>query len=321
MSAWRARLWAQVAALDYGVLLPALARLPRGAARPLWLLRGLVNAVFDWDWRTLSLGHGYVRRSTMMAMRALRALSPHPLPPAATLTLRRYLCNSREEADCWRLLHLDYGRLSHEIRGLEPLLQARREGRGVVLLTGHFDSLYVGLALLARAGLTVNLMSSAITQQQAVPPAIRRHFQRKIASLETLLAPGRVVHFEDDLGFFFQALRRGEIVVIACDGPSTTPKRATEVDFLGARRPMAPGPRVLAERASATVAMYRCQESRFGHFEVEVTEPLTLEQGGLQLAFHAFESHLLAQPWRWWAADLHPTYAALPARLPQEEHA
>ena len=311
MSRWSARrawCWRQVAAADYGWAVPALARLPRPLARPLWMLRGLVNAAMDWDWRTLSLGHGYVRRSTMLAMRAIRAHATQRLPPAPWLTLRRYLCASREEVDCWRLQRFDAARV--RVHGLEPVLRARDQGRGLVLMTGHFDSLYVGLAALARAGLRVNVMSSAITQQDAVPPAIRRHHQRKIDALNALLAPARVAHFEDGLGFFVRALRRGEVVLIACDGPSTSDKRAAEVDFLGARRPMAPGPQALAELADAPLAMYCCRETHPGRFEVEISEPHTLAEDGLQRAYAVFERQLLAEPWRWWAADLYPTYQA-----------
>ena len=64
-----------VARLDYGLVLPLLARLPRWLARPLWILRGCINYAMDWDWRTLSLGHGYVREATQHAMAQLRLLA------------------------------------------------------------------------------------------------------------------------------------------------------------------------------------------------------------------------------------------------------
>jgi lauroyl/myristoyl acyltransferase len=302
-----------VARLDYGLVLPLLARLPRWLARPLWLLRGCINYAMDWDWRTLSLGHGYVREATQHAMAQLRLQAPEGSLPRR-LTLRRFLCMSREEVEAVRLNRLDRKTIQARITGLEPLLKARDNQQGVVLLTAHFDSLYVGLAALAEAGLTVNLMATRLTDDAMVPPAISRHFATKAVALNRLLAPGRVMHFEDSLRVFVSALRRGEIVVIACDGPSTSQDRSQPVDFLGARRLMASGPQFLAKAGHAPLALYTCQEGPSGHFTVEVTEPVTLDNGGLQQAYAALERHLLSHPWQWWAADLYRTY--VPAETP-----
>jgi hypothetical protein len=79
-----------VAWLDYGLVLPALARLPRALAWPLLVVRGAVNFAFDWDWRTLALGHGYVRSATLEAMRQLVTLSGSRQSPL-WLTLKRYV--------------------------------------------------------------------------------------------------------------------------------------------------------------------------------------------------------------------------------------
>lgn len=302
-----------VARLDYGLVLPLLARLPRWLARPLWILRGCINYAMDWDWRTLSLGHGYVREATQHAMAQLRLQAKEGTLPRR-LTLRRFVCMSREEVEAARLTHLDRKTIQARITGLEPLLQARDKRQGVVLMTAHFDSLYVGLAALAEAGLTVNLMSTKLTDDAMVPPAISRHFATKAVALNRLLAPGRVTHFEDSMRFFVSALRRGEIVVIACDGPSTSQDRSQPVDFLGAQRRMASGPQFLARAGHAPLALYTCQEGPGGHFTVEVTEPTPLEEGGLQRAYTALERRLLAHPWQWWAADLYRTYVTAEAK-------
>ena len=301
---WLAR---GVARLDYGWALPLLARLPHWLARPLWILRGCVNYAMDWDWRTLSLGHGYVREATEHAMAQLRVQAGSHASPQR-LTLRRFVCMSREEVQAARLSRLDRATIDARITGLEHLLKARDRQQGVVLMTAHFDSLYVGLAALAQAGLRVNLMSTKLTDDAMVPPAISRHFATKAAALNRLLAPGKVTHFEDSMRFFVSALRRGEIVVIACDGPSTSQDRSQPVDFLGERRLMASGPQFLARAGAAALALYTCQEGPHGHFAVEITEPASLDDGGLQRAYTALEGHLLAHPWQWWAADLYRTY-------------
>ena len=311
---FRHRISKVIAWLDYGWLLPWLARLPHWLARPLVALRGCINYVFDFDWRTLSLGHGYVRPATHNAMAQLVQLAGSRASPRL-LTLRRYLCTSREEVDSWRLSRLDYQNLPHRIQGLELLLASQARGQGVVLLTAHVDSLYIGLALLARAGLRIHLMATRITSDPRVPAAITEHYARKTAALNALLAPGQVVTFEDNMRFFIRALRKGDIVVMACDGVSTSTERADPVQFLGGPQLMASGPQFLAKTTQAAIALFSCYQAKDGRFLIDVSEPFNLAQDGLQRAFSTLEGQLLAAPWRWWGADQMRSYIQAPSAL------
>ncbi|TXH37413.1 MAG: hypothetical protein E6Q94_02370, partial [Burkholderiaceae bacterium] len=187
--------------------------------------------------------------------------------------------------------------------GLEGLLEAQAQGKGVVLLTAHFDSLYIGLALLARAGARIHLMATRITSHPQVPPDITRHFDHKIATLDRLLAPGCVARFEDGVRPFVRALRQGDTVMLACDGVGTAMERPNPVNFLGAERLMASGPQFLAEKTGALVALYSCYEDARGVFRIRVSAPMSLADGGLQHAYSLLQEQLLAMPWRWWAAD------------------
>ena len=300
-----------VAWLDYGLVLPVLARLPRALAWPLLVVRGAVNFAFDLDWRTLALGHGYVRNATLAAMRQLVTLTGSGQSPV-WLTFKRYVCASREEVDCWRLQRLDYARVAHSIEGLEGLLQTRARGQGVVLLTAHFDSLYIGLALLARTGAQIHLMATRITSNPQVPPAITRHFDHKIDTLGALLAPARVARVEDGMRYFMRALQQGDAVMMACDGVGTSTDRPSPVYFLGAQRLMASGPQFLAEKTGALVALFSCYQDSSGVFRVSVSEPVALSDGGLQRAYGLLEEQLLTMPWRWWAADQMCNYVTAP---------
>ena len=297
-----------VANLDYGYLLPMISKLPLWAARPCWVARGVVNFMLDWDWRTFSLGHGYVRGATFRAMCAL--LRPHPkLPHPFFLTLLRFVCMSREEVDCLRLSTLDYSKVNYRVSGLEYLQQAQRDRAGVILVTAHFDSLYIGLVLMARAGLKINLMSTRITDDPSVPSAISNHFETKVSSLNRLLSPGQVRNHEDNMHYFVKALKRGEIVVIAGDGPATTSGRSQAVNFLGRKRYMSAGPQFLAQSTNSFLASYTNQLSSDGCFDISISLPTRLAEGGLQSAYSALEAQILMQPWRWWAADLMQAYA------------
>ena len=296
--------------IDYSLCLPLLAYLPRRWTRPLETLRGWINWRADFDWRTLSLGHGYIRAATERGM--ARVVQQTGRPASATelcqLTRQRFICTSREELDSWRLKRIDYARLPHHIAGLEHLLTARDQGVGVILAKAHSDSLYIGLALLARAGLTVNLMGTKVIFDSRVPPGIKKHYEQKAEALNYLLAPGKLVFIEDSISFFVKALRRGEIVVIASDGPSSSPDRATPVNFLGEQLLMSSGLEFLAHMTNSPISFYECHEQDHQHFQLRISKPLYLKEGGLQQSYYEMEQSLKANPGRWWAADQYANY-------------
>ena len=172
----------------------------------------------------------------------------------------------------------------------------------------HSDSLYIGLALLARAGLTVNLMGTRVIFDPRVPSAIYNHYLQKSNAINQILAPGRLVFIEDGILFFVKALRRGEIVVIASDGPSSTPERATPVQFLGELLMMSSGLEFLARTTQSPIAFYDCQEKPGQQFDIHISQPLLLENDGLQQSYREMEKSLMAHPGSWWAADQYVNY-------------
>jgi lauroyl/myristoyl acyltransferase len=221
--------------LDYRVFLRLMAVLPRWLALPFVWLRGGLNFLFDADWRTLSLGQQYVRTATQKTMQAWHQKQTHPTTywqQPTWLTLRRYLHTSIEEYDATHLKQVCDTSPFH-IDGLEWLKQAQAQKIGVVLVHAHFDSLYPGLIFLAQQGLRVNLVSTRLMFDQRVCAGASQHFAHKMAQLNQALAPGGVFHVEENLLFFTRALKNGEIVVIAGDGPASSPSRATEVSFWG----------------------------------------------------------------------------------------
>ena len=295
-----------IARFDYGLVLPGLAKLPPGLAKWPLRLRGLINWAFDLEWRTITLRHGYIRSATLQAMREIAKLRGNGWP--RWWTLRRFVCASREECDALRLATTNFNQLAWTGRGLDDVVTATRRGQGVVLLTGHFDSLYMGLMVLAKHGVIVNLMSSKIMEDERVPPSIRDLFARKIGTMAQQFSPGRVLHFEDGMKPFIDALKQGEVLVIACDAPSVTEGRASTVDFLGRRFLMAPGPEFFARKTQALVSLYSCVQKGDLSFEIECSPLLSLEEGGLQKAFDCLDVKIRKEPWRWWAADLYRTF-------------
>ena len=295
-----------ISRFDYSLVLPSLAKLPPALAIWPLRLRGLINWAFDLEWRTITLRHGYVREATFQAMQEIAKLRGNGSP--RWWTLRRFVCASREECDALRLASTDVSQLAWTAQGLDDVVAATRQGRGVVLLTGHFDSLYMGLMVMASSGVTVNLMSSKIMEDERVPVPIRDLFARKIAAMAKQFAPGRVLHFEDGMKPFIDGLKRGEVLVIACDAPSVTEGRASAVDFLGRRFLMAPGPEFFTQKTQALVSLYSCVQKSDLSFEIECSPLHSIEEGGLQKAFDCLDVKIRREPWRWWAADLYRTF-------------
>ena len=305
---------AWIARLDYGLAVPLLARLPRAWSEPLVRLRGQLHAAWDLDWRTLSLGRRYVRPATQQGMQALAQLQGHGGDGELVqrLVRERYVCVAREEVDSLRLKRLDFDRLDCEFIGLEGLLAAQRQGQGVLLAKAHHDSIYIGLGALVHAGVALHLMATRVVFDARVPPAVQAHYASKWVGLNRILAPGHLAFIEDGLGFFVKALRQGQAVAIACDGPSSTPQRASPVDFLGRRLLMSSGLEFLARVTRSPIAFYSCQELPGQRFRVTVTPPVLLEDGGLQKAYDALQQMLLARPGPWWAADQYAGYIDAP---------
>ena len=162
---------------DFTLFLPLLARLPLRLGHRLAAWRGTLNWVLDREWRSISIGQRYIRAATDQAMMQIVP----DLSPSETrgLTRRRFETNSREEFEAYLLMNDRMRELSFSIHGLEDLREQSVRGRGVVLLTMHFDSFIFGIVYLGMTGLVVNAMSSDIVENPLVNSCVRRFFFKK----------------------------------------------------------------------------------------------------------------------------------------------
>jgi lauroyl/myristoyl acyltransferase len=224
------------------------------------------------------------------------------------LTLKRFVRVSWEEYDAQRLPFFDISSVQWHGHGMERIQKTIKSGKGVVLLTGHFDSLYIGLMILAKQGVIVNLMSSKIVEDVRIPKSIQNLFKRKISAMSDQFSPGRVIHFENGMKPFVDVLKRAEVLVIACDGPATDGGRGSLVRFLGGDYFMSFGPKFFAQQTGALISMYTCIREDDQHFRIDFSEPTAIEENGLQLAFDVLDKKIRAEPWRWWASDMFQNY-------------
>lgn len=307
LAGWRRRLvwWAACRAhhFDFACVLPVLARLPLSLAYRGAHWRGLFNAMAGRDWRSMALGRRHIRSQSLAGYRLLPGTASEEV--LAAWCAERFVVEAREEFEA-RLVGA--GRVGALCCAFEPSQAAAvglARNRGLVLLTPHFDSFFLGVAFLARSGAKVNLMSSAVTQQPGVDPAVTRHFVEKYRGLERYLNGGKVLDMEGGLRQFYRLLERGETLVVLGDAPVLPDGVSAQVDFLGASRLVAGGALRMAQRTGSDIGAYVCRHLEHDHYALQLGPVGPSDESKSIDALYAFLSAAIeANPGRWWGADL-----------------
>ena len=317
---WHAAIWRLVRVAhkaDFAWFLPFIAQLPLPIAYALSGLRGRVNAVTGRDWRSVALGFRHIRRQSLAGYQLLPGnASGHE---RAAWRNERFVVEARDEFEARLIANNRVSALSCKFMppGTEAVCQ--RRDRGLLLLTPHFDSFFLGVAFLARSGAKVNLMSSTVTHDPRVNRAVKGHFTKKYRGLEQHLNGGQVLDMEAGLRPFYRMLEHRETLVVLGDAPVLPNGVSMTVDFLGARRMMAGGALRMAQRTGSDLGGYVCRHLGQGRYELEVcpigpaNDPQTVAQ-----VYRFFNDRILAQPGLWWAADLLPNMPPVIAQPGQE---
>lgn len=296
--------------LDYAVLLPLMACLPLFAGYALSALRGQLNSFVGRDWRSAALGTRHVARQSAVGYRIL-------FPNASdaelqSLVRERFETESREEFEGRLIMAERVAQLSYRIHPDEFVQTCLRRERGLLLLTPHFDSFMLGIAFLGMAGVKINVMTSAVTNDPRVNPAVSEHFFKKYRSMERMMNGGRMLDREDGIRPFYQTLERGECLVILADAPATDRGTTVTPQFLGSRRRLMGGALRMARKTGSDLGAFVCRFEAAGCYQVtggpilDAADPLALD------AVYGFLSReILASPGRWWAADLLPAMQAI----------
>lgn len=318
---WPPGVWRWVQALhhiDFAWVLPAMARLPLAWGYRLAEWRGRLNARAGRDWRSMALGMRHIQRQALAGY--------HLLPVQASDAQRqlwsreRFVVEARDEFEArltaaGRLAAL---RCRHvfppggSFAGVTP-----ERGRGLLLLTPHFDSFFLGVAFAARGGAKVNLMSSAVTHDARVDLAVQQHFSAKYRGLEPYLNGGLVLDMEAGIRPFYRMLEQGETLVVLGDAPVLPQGVATQVDFLGASRLLAGGALRMAQKADCDLGGYICRMERPGEYVMEWCEPGPANDPETVRRVYALFTRAIEQsPGHWWASDLLPAMPPCPPRVP-----
>lgn len=295
--------------LDYALLLPALAHLPRSAGRTMAQWRGALNARLTRDWRSTGLGFAHVATQSRQGFVELAVIRGSSSAMDVDAWVRqRFATESREEFEGRWIAAGKAPRLTRDVPEAfaARLRQARDARQGVLLLTPHFDSFMLGIVFLGLCGLTVNVMTSSVTHHPKVPRAIQQHFWRKYRAVERHLHGGRMVDVEDGIRPFHRMLTRGEALVVLADAPAVDNGARITPQFLGCRRALAGGAWRMAQRTGSLIGAFVCREESPYRYAMDAMLPRQADATALDAAYGFLGDHILADPGRWWAADLLP---------------
>ncbi len=260
--------------LSYQWLLPLLSHLPFFLSESITTLRGYFNAVFDLEWRSIAIDHKYIKAGTY---RAISQISPDLTPSEVKLkTYQRFVTFAREELDAAMFPHRNLQAVFQRsiINGFQQWARVLDSGKGLVVLTCHYDCFTMGVTLMAMKGRKVNLMTSNVVENAQLSPYVQDFYAKKYQAMEGYFNGGKAVHVEDSLRFFYQALANNEIVFILADLPAPSKDKNSSIvaPFINNNYHLAPGPFRMALKTNSPMAAFYCLNKGGGKYHIQCSE-------------------------------------------------
>lgn len=291
--------------IDYGKVIPASSKLPLSLGEKTALLRGVFAAALDYDWRYLAVREHGVWNRTYQSMQIID-------PEAGTKkwaknTWKRFQHYAREEwqACLFRSSVMEKIKQKSHIEGLEELFKLRKQDRGMVLVSCHLDSFCMGMVLLGMHGLPVNVINTKEIENPRIHPQVRAFYQSKYSAMENLMQ-GRMPYYQTDMPYFYQALRRAELVTLMGDIPGS--KSDIYIQFLGREFRLPLGAWHLAKKTSSLIGGFVCVHEGTGRYRVICLPPMEIDpndpRASLVPVYEFLESWIKKMPERWVTADL-----------------
>jgi KDO2-lipid IV(A) lauroyltransferase len=197
--------------------------------------------------------------------------------------LGRIVC---EYARVPALVHAPPGEVIASARGLEHLDTVQREGRGAILLTGHYGHFGLLGAWLGRLN----------PVDFAGKPLANPHVEAILARIAEQGGVGRI-RFDMGARRVFTALRQNRWVVLIADQDAG--HHGVFVPFMGRPSSTWAGPAQISLRTGSPIVMSFITRREDGRHEVEVLPPLTLPDPGAPDAARALTALHAAILERW----------------------
>lgn len=288
--------------LDYVVVLRLMCSLPVRTAERLAALRGHLRYFFDLDWRSSCLGYPFVREKT------LRAFSSFIDPSSIDKKVQgRFVHQSLEELEA--MLFSRHGKnWPREViyENIEPLKIIQEEGKGIILLTAHFDSSVAGSVFLGDLGVNVNIYYDEIVYDSRVPCYFQNFFRKKYSAIKSHYNDGDFISRKNLKGLH-RRLKQGEVFIWLYDVLLNLPGRIN-VRFLGKNYRAPDNALRIALSTGSYIGAYVTIREGDGNYRTVFSKPVLpseLDDPGdaIREACSFLSGWILKSPERWWAAD------------------
>ncbi len=167
-----------------------------------------------------------------------------------------------------------------DIEGLEHLEAAREQGKGVVLVHGHFGPVHLPLVALARLGYPMKQIGNPSDEGLSwvgrnVAFRLRLRYESKI--------PAEIIKADGFLKGAFKALAKNEVVMTTGDGTGTAQKigKYHRFDLFDQPVDLPVGPARLARKTGAALVPMFIQPGRGGFlYRIVIEHPIQIENSG-----------------------------------------
>lgn len=194
-------------------------------------------------------------------------------------------------------LRADNVRQTVDVREIEPLMAEVREGRRVIVATGHVGVPDLASYVTALLGVPITAIYGE-TQMQPVTAAVTAHRER--SGQEVINKLGALAGIRD-------VLRRGRVLGIACD--VSAKRNSIFAPFLGTAASTNYTPAVLHRSSKAAIAVITCQRTGRGRFAFRLWDLIEHSPEACRDAWaatitrrinDALSHAILSAPEQWW---------------------
>lgn len=287
--------------LDFSFLLPSLRFFPVRMSERLSKYRGLARYYLDMDWRSISVGRPHIKDDTKKALSLISA-------DKSDLTKRvvqRFINQSREEMEA--VFFAGKKKWPKEVlyENIEGLIAARESGRGLILLSSHYDSCVAGITFLGRRGFTVNIFFDEIVYDPRVPKYLQRFFMKKYGNMAKHLNGGIFISMRN-IKDIYGRLSKGETFIVVADVMNFP--QGVKVSFMNTEC-IAPSSALrIALKTNSYLGAFVTMHEGNGVYRMVFASPTLVSQAGdpekVFRGYYAFLNDcMMKSPERWWVCD------------------
>lgn len=184
--------------------------------------------------------------------------------------------------------------------GFNEIPQPGTSGPGTIIALGHYGRPIMLPVALGLSGKATGLLTQTIDERNLGLNPIDRMFLQFKMHHAVKLCGGRWIATGDDLRKLYEALDKGENIVILFDLPNAGARETFAAPFLGSMLHPAVGVLRLLRKTGARI-VYGVARDKGSAVSVEIRPlPNGDPESTMRAAICELERDVLAEPWQWW---------------------